>query len=286
MKTKIILVLYATLSIAMAGCGKKEQKTQKTLIVKTQSGLVMRQAPDSNSQKVTLIPYGEDVEVIEEQAADVEISGISGRWTKVKWNGNTAWVFGGFLKEREINTSDSAIDKYYKMENTLYELIKKYKNTENNIDKYNSLVKNDLIENYKSIMTGPELTLWINSIKGGSLNSGYFAGIYNGLSKTRIVSKKEEKLKDDELKIVLTINEEEPYNLEFGPDLKTVIEEYKVKNMTQADFDKKTAGIDDTELQFTIHTTAEQTFTMQLIKGSWYIKKIDRKLINSEIVFR
>ncbi|HPJ43781.1 MAG TPA: SH3 domain-containing protein [Spirochaetota bacterium] len=285
MRRATIIILAAALAIAITGCGKKEEQAKKTLMVNAQSGLVMRQAPDPNSPKVTLIPYGEDVEVIEEQGAAVEIGGVSGKWTKVTWNGNTAWVFGGFLKEREINTPDSAIDRYYKMENTLYELIKKYKHTETDIDKYNRLVKNDLIENYKSIMTGPELTLWTNSIKEGSLNSGYFAQIYNGLSKTQIISKKEEKIKDDELKIVLTIKEEEPYNLEFGPDLKTVVEKYKVKNITQADFDKKTAGVDDTELRFTIRVNAEQTFTMQLIKGSWYIKKTDRKLIDSEIVF-
>lgn len=285
MKTKFILVLSVALTIAITGCGKKEQETKKTVIVKAQGGLVMRQAPDPGSPKVTLVPYGDEVEVIEEQATAVVISGVSGKWTKVTWNGNTAWVFGGFLKEKEINSPDSAIDKYYKMENTLYELIKKYKHTENDIDKYNSLVKNDLIENYKAIMTGAELTLWINSIKEGSLNSGYFAQMYNGLSKTQIISKKEEKTKDDELKIVLTIKEEEPYNLEFAPDLKTVVEKYKVKNITQAEFDKKTAGVDDTELRFTIRSNAEQTFILQLIKGSWYITNADRKLIDSEIVF-
>lgn len=285
MKTKFILVLSVALTIAITGCGKKEQETKKTLIVKAQGGLVMRQAPDPGSPKVTLVPYGDEVEVIEEQATAVVISGVSGKWTKVTWNGNTAWVFGGFLKEREINSPDSAIDKYYKMENTLYELIKKYKHTENDIDKYNSLVKNDLIENYKAIMTGAELTLWINSIKEGSLNSGYFAQMYNGLSKTQIISKKEEKTKEDELKIVLKIKDEDPYNLEFAPDLKTVVEKYKVKNITQAEFDKKTAGVDDTELRFTIRSNAEQTFILQLIKGSWYIKNADRKLIDSEIVF-
>ncbi|GEM_PF-2802146 len=285
MRRETIIILAAALAIATTGCGKKEQEAKKTLIVKAQNGLVMRQSPDPNSPKVTLVPYGDEVEVIEEQSAAVDINGVSGKWTKATWNGNTAWVFGGFLKEREINTPDSAIDKYYKMENTLYDLIKKYKHTENDIDKYNTLVKNDLIDNYKAIMTGPELTLWINSIKEGSLNSGYFAQMYNGLSKTQIVSKKEEKLKDDELKLVLTVKEEEPYNLEFAPDLKTVVEKYKVKNITQADFDKKTAGVDDTELRFTIRSNVEQQFTMQLIKGSWYIKKIDRKLIDSEIVF-
>lgn len=285
MKTKFILVLSVALTIAITGCGKKEQETKKILIVKAQGGLVMRQAPDPGSPKVTLVPYGDEVEVIEEQATAVVISGVSGKWTKVTWNGNTAWVFGGFLKEREINSPDSAIDKYYKMENTLYELIKKYKHTENDIDKYNSLVKNDLIENYKAIMTGAELTLWINSIKEGSLNSGYFAQMYNGLSKTQIISKKEEKTKEDELKIVLKIKDEDPYNLEFAPDLKTVVEKYKVKNITQAEFDKKTAGVDDTELRFTIRSNAEQTFILQLIKGSWYIKNADRKLIDSEIVF-
>ena len=285
MKTKFILVLSVALTIAITGCGKKEQETKKTLIVKAQGGLVMRQAPDPGSPKVTLVPYGDEVEVIDEQATAVVISGVSGKWTKVTWNGNTAWVFGGFLKERETNSPDSAIDKYYKMENTLYELIKKYKHTENDIDKYNSLVKNDLIENYKAIMTGAELTLWINSIKEGSLNSGYFAQMYNGLSKTQIISKKEEKTKEDELKIVLKIKDEDPYNLEFAPDLKTVVEKYKVKNITQAEFDKKTAGVDDTELRFTIRSNAEQTFILQLIKGSWYIKNADRKLIDSEIVF-
>jgi len=287
MKKGTIIILAAALAIAITGCGKKEKEKEikKTLMVKAQAGLVMRQAPDSNSPKVTLVPYGEDVEVIEEQAAAVEISGISGKWTKVTWNGNTAWVFGGFLKEREINTPDSAIDRYYKMGTTLEGLLKQYKQFENDQAKFDKLVKNDLLENYKSIMTGPELATWTSAINGGSMFSGYFAEIYSGLSATKTVSKKEEKIKDDELKIVLTIKEEEPYNLEFGPDLKTIVKTYNVKNITQADFDKKIAGINDTELRFTTRTNAEQTFNMQLIKGSWYIKKIERKLIDSEIIF-
>lgn len=285
MKKISILILSAALAIAITGCGKKEIEAKKTLIVKAQSGLVMRQAPDTGSAKVSLIPYGEEVEVIEEQGSSVEISGVSGKWTKVAWKGNSAWVFGGFLKEKEINSPDSAIDRYYRMGNTLQELVKQYEKFQDDQVKFDKLVKTELIENYKSIMTGPELKVWTGAVNEGSVFSGYFAQIYSGLSNTEIVSRKEEKIKDDELKIIAIVKEEEPYNLEFSPDLKTIVKTYNVKNITQADFDKKIAGIDDTELQFTIKTNAEQTFSMVLIKGSWYIKKINRKVIDSEIVF-
>ncbi|PKL17312.1 MAG: hypothetical protein CVV49_11760 [Spirochaetae bacterium HGW-Spirochaetae-5] len=285
MKRRAILVISVALAIAAIGCGKKEKETNKIQVVKAQTGLVMRQAPDLNSPKVTLVPYGEEVEVVEEQASAVEINSVSGKWKKVTWKENTAWVFGGFLKEKEINSPDIAIERYYKMGITLEELLKQYKEHQNDQAKFDKLVKNDLLENYKSIMTGSELATWTSAINEGSMFSGYFAEIYSGLSATKIVSKKEEKINEDELRVSLTVKEEEPYNLEFGPDLKSIIKTYNVKNITQDEFNKKTAGKNDTELHFTIHRNVEQTFTMKLMKGSWYITKIDRKVIDSEILF-
>ncbi|MBN1798555.1 MAG: SH3 domain-containing protein [Spirochaetales bacterium] len=57
----------------------------------------MREAPNLGAKKIGLIPYGEQVLLIEETGAPVAISGITGRWSKINWKGKAGWVFGGFL---------------------------------------------------------------------------------------------------------------------------------------------------------------------------------------------
>ncbi len=62
------------------------------------AGLVMRETPAASGKKICVIPNGEVVDLIEETGESVTIAGKSGKWSKVKWNDTTGWVFGGFLK--------------------------------------------------------------------------------------------------------------------------------------------------------------------------------------------
>lgn len=60
-------------------------------------GLRMRSAPSLEAEKLGVIPYGEQVILLEERGAVVEIAGAKGHWSRVRWKNREGWVFGGFL---------------------------------------------------------------------------------------------------------------------------------------------------------------------------------------------
>lgn len=65
--------------------------------VNTAAGLKMRDKPDVSGNSIALIPDKTELEIIEFASETVTIAGKEGTWVKVKWNGQTGWVFGGFL---------------------------------------------------------------------------------------------------------------------------------------------------------------------------------------------
>jgi uncharacterized protein YgiM (DUF1202 family) len=70
-------------------------------------GLNMRDAPNLNAKKIGLIPYGEQVLLVEETGNRITISGATGKWSKITWKGKTGWVFGGFLAVDETTGETS-----------------------------------------------------------------------------------------------------------------------------------------------------------------------------------
>ncbi len=73
-------------------------------------GLNMRDSPNLNAKKIGLIPYGEQVLLIEETGKLIAISGVTGKWSKIKWKGKMGWVFGAYLTGNKITgeTSDNS----------------------------------------------------------------------------------------------------------------------------------------------------------------------------------
>lgn len=74
-------------------------KAGNLLYVNSKGGLRMREEANTESKIVILIPNGSQVEELESSSETVEINGKSGRWTKVKFDGNEGWVFGAFLTD-------------------------------------------------------------------------------------------------------------------------------------------------------------------------------------------
>ena len=92
---KNLLVIATILSsIFTMNCNKdKELK-----IVDANGGLKMRSVPNTNGDKIGLIPNGATVEIIKENGENLSIAGKTGKWTEVKYDNKTGWVFGGFLE--------------------------------------------------------------------------------------------------------------------------------------------------------------------------------------------
>lgn len=65
--------------------------------VQTAAGLTMREQPGTSGKSIAVIPDGSTVKIIDKGSAEETISGKTGFWYKVDWNGKKGWVFGGFL---------------------------------------------------------------------------------------------------------------------------------------------------------------------------------------------
>ncbi len=93
-----------------------EEDSSGIKMVSSGSGLVLRESPSVNGEKIRTIPYRELV-IIEKRKKDfVEISGVRGKWNRVryryaepgKFGGTThtsaeGWVFGAYLVDVKIS---------------------------------------------------------------------------------------------------------------------------------------------------------------------------------------
>lgn len=71
--------------------------------VKTKSGVILRDQPTTQGEKIISAPSDANVEVVDEcammdQSKSLEIEGKLGFWIKVKYKGKTGYAFSGFLQ--------------------------------------------------------------------------------------------------------------------------------------------------------------------------------------------
>ena len=93
MKKHLLRLSLACLLALLSACDSKTPSKW----VAAEGGLRMRASADANATVVLLIPQGSEVKMIEEVGPSIEISGRTGKWTKVKFENSEGWVFGGFL---------------------------------------------------------------------------------------------------------------------------------------------------------------------------------------------
>lgn len=74
--------------------------------ISASSGLRMRDQPNLSGEKLDVIPYGERVNWLAEKDETVYLAGTFGKWTKVKWEETTGWVYGGFLSNMHPDNAE------------------------------------------------------------------------------------------------------------------------------------------------------------------------------------
>ncbi|MCB1308628.1 MAG: SH3 domain-containing protein [Leptospiraceae bacterium] len=90
-------------------CGDTpDHQSHETKFVSADGGLRMRQAPSLESARTLTIPDGSPVLIYETTGESLTISGRSGKWTRVDFEGNEGWVFGGFLVDEAPSPSPVA----------------------------------------------------------------------------------------------------------------------------------------------------------------------------------
>ncbi len=100
MSIALLLIFTVTVSVFT------ENALNNARWISANSGLKMRESPDLNAKLIVVIPYQEKVTLLEEKGEAVTISGATGKWSRVQWQSNKGWVFGGFLSTAETGKTD------------------------------------------------------------------------------------------------------------------------------------------------------------------------------------
>ena len=108
--TIVILSTFAVLQFCSKSRDSQEANSSRlyndTMYVEANGGLRMRAAANTSAAKVVTIPNGSQVIVLEESGEEIQLSGKSGKWAKVKFVDKEGWVFGGFLSDKKAEAAN------------------------------------------------------------------------------------------------------------------------------------------------------------------------------------
>ncbi|MCR9144207.1 MAG: SH3 domain-containing protein [bacterium] len=102
----LITVLALSSGVLSIHCG--ESASGIAMYASAKSGLIVRSAPSTGSEKLGLIPYRGEVTVLEQGENEETIAGKTGRWALIDHNGQDGWVFGGFLTASQPEKAPAA----------------------------------------------------------------------------------------------------------------------------------------------------------------------------------
>lgn len=108
MKRLASIAAIAAIFFGTLHCSEEKEGITVTMYGGAPSGLIIRSEPNTSGERLGLIPYGKEVEVLQQQDETVEIQGKKGRWTRVRLGKTEGWVFGGFLMANPAETKKTA----------------------------------------------------------------------------------------------------------------------------------------------------------------------------------
>ncbi|MEM7183559.1 MAG: WG repeat-containing protein [Spirochaetota bacterium] len=85
------------------------------VILKT--GIYMRDSVGILGNEIKFIQEGEEVELLSEFGEEMIMAGVKGKWSQVLYQGESAWVFGGFLSKEKVAVPMESNCYQYKEEN-------------------------------------------------------------------------------------------------------------------------------------------------------------------------
>ncbi|MCB1173741.1 MAG: SH3 domain-containing protein [Leptospiraceae bacterium] len=97
MKHTILMILFALSALVYVHCGDDTPDNSIHMYVTARSGLVIRADSSTNADKLGLVPFGTKVKVLEQSDKLLTVSGKQGHWTRIEYDGQVGWSFGGFL---------------------------------------------------------------------------------------------------------------------------------------------------------------------------------------------
>ncbi len=94
---------------------KNEQLSKNTFenkFVISFLGLRLRENPTLNGNIISFLPYGTEVEVIDESKDIFTINYLRGKWVKIKWKNYNGYVFDGYLYDKKNFTEYDKVLKF------------------------------------------------------------------------------------------------------------------------------------------------------------------------------
>ena len=118
----ILAVLVLWVSGASATTHPTFEEGEQLFVV-AQSGLSLRAEPGSHQELITIIPYGEVVQILEPDSVLLQenINWVSGQWVPVHYDGHIGYVFDGYLSQLTLPSysfekTQSDLDLIYPLE--------------------------------------------------------------------------------------------------------------------------------------------------------------------------
>lgn len=84
--------------------------------INTADGLNIRNQPDVSGALLVTVPAYAKVLLLEETGEELTLQDQMGKWSKIEWEGQTGWVFGGYLSSEEVQApqpENGILGKYY-----------------------------------------------------------------------------------------------------------------------------------------------------------------------------
>ncbi|TGL23791.1 hypothetical protein EHQ46_01290 [Leptospira yanagawae] len=121
-----IFTYFLVLSFCIWNCstgkdGKSiANKNSNIGYITAKSGLFLRENPGKKFPKVTLVPHGEKVNILEYANTTDFIDGIEAKWVKAKYKNLEGWMFSGYLSDTPFahSVSSSIADITYFQDDT------------------------------------------------------------------------------------------------------------------------------------------------------------------------
>jgi hypothetical protein len=109
---KLIIVSHFFVTFSILS-GELTFKSDSQYFVVAPSGLILREKPDTKSNKLGLIRYNSIVKVTRVTKYQEKISGLHNKWVQIQYNGKSGYIFSGFLSRYEGPPLDCrSIQKY------------------------------------------------------------------------------------------------------------------------------------------------------------------------------
>ena len=99
-------VIISIFLLCFIGCKIKEEVKEESINenrwFNSPEGLRMRDQPGVSGNILLTVLNSEKVTLLEEKGEILTIQGGTGKWSRILWQENEGWVFGGFLSKEEI----------------------------------------------------------------------------------------------------------------------------------------------------------------------------------------